>query len=297
MRPHLAFNLGRVVGFGALGAVIGGAGQALAISGTALAVLMLVVALVMALLGLRLTQVSPRIAGWQAALPSSWGRWARTPTADAPAQSASTRDLRAMGLGVATFFLPCGFTQAVQVLALGSGSAVSGAAIMSVFALATAPGLLAAGAAATLARREGTARALRFAGVVVLGFAVVTGAGAVTSLAPGLVTRDVAATERTTNVTDQDGVQVVNTIIWGDGYEPAHSVVYVGEPVQWELEPHATSCAGLLDVRSLGLGSIEALFEDVTVEFTLDKPGTYAFACSMGMYTGSFTAIERPEPA
>lgn len=116
-----------------------------------------------------------------------------------------------------------------------------------------------------------------------------------TSLAPGLFTQSVAATERTANVTDENGVQVVSTIILGDGYEPAHSVVYVGERVQWELEPHATSCAGLLDLRSLGLGRVEALFEDVTVEFTLDKPGTYAFACTMGMYTGSFTAIERPE--
>ena len=52
-------------------------------------------------------------------------------------------DPRAAVLGVATFFLPCGFTQAVQVYALSTGSPLTAGAIMAVFAIGTAPGLLA----------------------------------------------------------------------------------------------------------------------------------------------------------
>lgn len=44
-------------------------------------------------------------------------------------------------LGIVTFFLPCGFTQAMQVQALNSQSFWEGATIMSLFALGTLPAL------------------------------------------------------------------------------------------------------------------------------------------------------------
>jgi sulfite exporter TauE/SafE len=42
-------------------------------------------------------------------------------------------------LGVATFFLPCGFTQSMQAFALTTGSFTTGAMTMLVFALGTLP--------------------------------------------------------------------------------------------------------------------------------------------------------------
>lgn len=48
-------------------------------------------------------------------------------------------------VGALTFFLPCGFTQSMQLLALGSGSPVQGGIIMAAFALGTLPVLLAVG--------------------------------------------------------------------------------------------------------------------------------------------------------
>ncbi len=42
-------------------------------------------------------------------------------------------------IGVATFFLPCGFTQSMQIASLASGSFFSGAIIMLAFALGTFP--------------------------------------------------------------------------------------------------------------------------------------------------------------
>ena len=42
-------------------------------------------------------------------------------------------------LGALTFFLPCGITQSMQVAALASGSPVTGALIMGMFALGTLP--------------------------------------------------------------------------------------------------------------------------------------------------------------
>lgn len=45
-------------------------------------------------------------------------------------------------LGAVTFFLPCGFTQSMQIVALSSGSFVAGASTMLMFSLGTLPVLL-----------------------------------------------------------------------------------------------------------------------------------------------------------
>ena len=42
-------------------------------------------------------------------------------------------------IGVSTFFLPCGFTQSMQVAALASGSFISSSMIMLTFAIGTLP--------------------------------------------------------------------------------------------------------------------------------------------------------------
>jgi plastocyanin len=199
-------------------------------------------------------------------------------------------------LGAATFFLPCGFTQAVQIMALTSGSAVAGALLMGAFALGTAPGLLAAGRASSAAAMANAPAVLRGIGVVVIAFAVVTVSGAAKTLVPTLGVAAVTATERTANVIDSGGSQHAAVDVVTSGYAPANTVVYVGEPVTWTLEPTIVSCAGLVDASALGVGTFDAVSEPATVTFTLDTPGTYAYSCRMGMYSGTFTAIERPAP-
>ena len=54
LRPHLAFNGGRVVGFAALGALMGAMGSAITLDTRMVAVLMIVVSLVMGAVGIQL---------------------------------------------------------------------------------------------------------------------------------------------------------------------------------------------------------------------------------------------------
>ncbi|WP_062384004.1 urease accessory protein UreH domain-containing protein [Demequina iriomotensis] len=293
LRPHLAFNAGRIVGFAALGAVVGLVGRSLAPSGVLLAAVVLIAAGVMAIVGVRLTEASPRVAAWQLALPGRWGAWV-----GGASDGERGGTMRALGLGAATFFLPCGFTQAVQVYALSTGSPREGALVMGLFALGTTPGLLAAGAAAGAAassRRPAAGRILRGVGVAVLAFALVTASGAITRLAPGLGAGAITATERTANVVDAGGVQRVSTDVVGEGYSPATTVVYVDEPVAWTLTPVYKGCQSAVDASTLGLGRIMVLLDTETVEFTPTETGTYRYSCAMGMYTGEFVVIERPE--
>ena len=48
-------------------------------------------------------------------------------------------------VGALTFFLPCGFTQSIQVLAISSGSPLTGMMILGAFALGTFPVLFGIG--------------------------------------------------------------------------------------------------------------------------------------------------------
>ena len=132
MRPHLVFNAGRITGFVLLGALLGTIGGAFSVPTRLMGVVILAVAAVMAILGIRLTEVSPRVAAWAPHLPTRLAT-----LVSRGARDTQYTDLRAAALGAATFLLPCGFTQAVQLYALTTGSAVSAGLIMGVFALGT----------------------------------------------------------------------------------------------------------------------------------------------------------------
>lgn len=289
LRPHLAFNAGRVVGFAVLGAATGAVGATLTLHPRAVAVLMVLVSVVMGALGLRLTAVSPRLSSGGPALPPGVARLLRL---DRP--RGAYRDRRALVLGAGSFFLPCGFTQAVQVYALSTGSPVRAGAVMALFALGTTPGLLGLGGVTAAVRGAGAARFLRTAGVVVLGFAAVNVHGALGILAPGLL--DGAAPRPTTvsaNVSLDGDVQVLRTTQVATGYAPASAAVYVDREVRWVIDSQALSCATSIHAPQIGISQLLDLGENVFT-FTPTEVGTITYTCAMGMYSGTIEVLPAP---
>src|SRR3954453_21289998 len=131
LRPHLAFQFGRVLGFTLFGGLLGLLGSSLSVSGRPLAFFMILVAVVMGLVGVQLTHVSPRLGGGLT-LPPLLATKLGLDRVDG-----GYVDARAALLGAGSFLLPCGFTQAVQVYALSTGDPIRGALIMGGFALGT----------------------------------------------------------------------------------------------------------------------------------------------------------------
>jgi sulfite exporter TauE/SafE len=290
--PHLAFNGGRILGFAALGALTGLLGSAVTLSGVGLAVAMLAVAVVMTLLGIQLSGASPRLAGGLLpTLPDVLSsRLQRTADRTASTgQSAAT----AAAVGAATYLLPCGFTQAVQLYALSTGDAAQGAAIMAAFAVGTTPGLLAIAGLSVGLRGRWAVRFGRFAAVAVLAFAVVNATGAVGILRGGVGGGTSGAETISANVRVEDGVQYVTTTQVADGYEPATAVVQTGIPVVWQVTSEALTCASWLRAPDLGVPQDAVLTPGETSEFrfTPQQPGTIRYSCGMGMYWGSFEVI------
>jgi sulfite exporter TauE/SafE/copper chaperone CopZ len=132
VRPQLLFHGGRLVAFFFLGGVIGALGSAFQLGATGLFVLSFLVALVLIILGLNLLDLWPRAKAWQFTLPGALGRGIR-------ALPKLNHTLTPLLVGVATFFLPCGFTQSMQLYTLTTGNFWSGALTMFAFALGTLP--------------------------------------------------------------------------------------------------------------------------------------------------------------
>lgn len=129
-RPFLFFHVGRIVSFMLLGGLLGAAGSIFVLSTTITTFLGILVALVMIILGVNLLDIFHFSKKFQLALPRHFfDRLTKMENgAFAP-----------FVLGTATFFLPCGFTQSMQLAALSSGSFWLGGMIMTMFAFGTLP--------------------------------------------------------------------------------------------------------------------------------------------------------------
>ncbi len=267
---------------------MGVAGSAVRLDARVVAGLMVVVSVVMGIVGLRLAQVSPRLAGAGLALPP-----ALAGALGIDRERRRYSDGVTALLGAGSFFLPCGFTQAVQVLALSTGSPLQAGTIMAVFAIGTAPGLLGLGGLTATVRGAAADRFFRFAGVAVVAFALVNAGGALHVLTPDLFASRAGLTALSDNVRIVDGVQVMRTAQVADGYQPADAAVYVGMPVRWEIRSDALTCAATIRSADLAL-DVDLDPGDNTVTFTPERTGVMRYSCLMGMYTGSITVLDAP---
>lgn len=132
VRPQLLFHFGRLGSFFVLGGVIGAIGSAFQLSGSGLFAVNLIIALVMLLLGINLLDVFHFTKRFQPSMPKFLSRHAF-------GMSKINHTLTPLLVGLATFFLPCGFTQSMQIYTLTTGSFLTGGLTMLFFAFGTLP--------------------------------------------------------------------------------------------------------------------------------------------------------------
>ena len=170
---QLGYSLGRVASYTFAGAVAGGAGgMSLLYRDVLPAQVVLLVAAngLIVLLGLYLAGIGTAVLALERAGGFVWTTLRRLGARLSPADSGA----RAVGVGLAWGFLPCGLVYSVLAMALASGSPLRGAGVMAAFGLGTLPNLLMAGFLVHRLRRFLRAprtRLLAGLGVVALGVA------------------------------------------------------------------------------------------------------------------------------
>lgn len=293
-RVHILFNLGRIAGYMFFGALLGALGSVLQLSSFTTGLITVLVGAVMLIMGLQLTNVIPGINNWKLTLPKGLAR-----TLGIQNDSSQYSDNKAMALGALTFFLPCGFTQAMQLYAISSGNFAAGALIMGLFALGTAPGLLSVGGLVASFKKTATSKFFKFAGVVVValalfninnGFNLTGWSNGLSAWANSLNTT--AAIGNVNLAPIVNGQQVVNMVENNSGYSPNQFTVKKGVPVRWVIDAQAPySCAASIVMSKFGIRKYLQAGENI-IEFTPTVTGRVDFSCAMGMYRGVFYVVD-----
>lgn len=295
VRPNILFHVGRIAIFAVLGGLLGLVGGELSLSGRFVSVLTMAVAVFMLLLGLNILGLAPSLTRLGIKMPPRL-------TSGLDRMKTSRSPVMPLVLGGLTFFLPCGFTQSMQIMALGSGSIVRGALIMGLFAIGTLPVLFTAGITASWTRQHKVVVFQKAAGLLVIAFALFTlNSGArlfgftgrvtpsTTATTPPVTTPPVTTPPSTTPpVTTLPATgQRIEMHVKYSGFEPAVLHVKKGVPVTFAVfGDEVTGCTSRIIIPSLNISQdIKAGENDIT--FTPTASGNIPYSCWMGMVHGT----------
>lgn len=282
----ISIHVGRLVAFFAGGGLLGLIGGTLGESALLYGVIGLVLGIGFLAIGLQLLELVPASFSFLK-LPAGMGK--------AVQRFSERLGPTAPGLlGAMTFFLPCGFTQTAQAIALASGSAWSGALLMGAFALGTAPVLL--GLSWYGQRWSGKSRVLQLAtGAALVLFAVGQLDGGLTVLGfpvtfSGLMSRAVLVVVPIPMAQAEE--QVIQMSVAYGAFSPNRLVIRKNIPVLWAVEGEDISgCASTLVAPRLGISRQLSLGTNL-IRFTPKQAGEIPFSCGMGMIRGSFQVID-----
>jgi len=283
-KPLLQFNISRLISYFVLGGFVGVLGQSITLSTRTTGYMNVIIALVMLYLGLSILGFIPK-GSFPIKPPKKLSRWI-------VGLSDSEHPAAPLALGALTFFLPCGFTQSLQLAALASGNFATGAVIMFVFALGTLPSLLGISALSSVAKGRSLTLFLRFSGTLVLVLALF-------NLNSGLALSGFDLSRAFDSGTQQaapapvikGNVQEVSMKVTSYGYEPRDLTIKAGIPVRWKVDgTDAFGCTSIMTIPSLNISQPLRAGENI-IEFTAPQKGQLAFMCSMGMVRGNFTVL------
>jgi len=291
--PVGAFLGGKLVSHTLLGALLGLVGGAVQLSPTIRAWTQLAAGALVIAFGLA-SSASARSNGSRSSRRrrgrGSCGAKARSPAAFAPAV-----------LGFVTILVPCGITVSMEALALTTGSAWQGAAIMAVFVLGTSPLFGALGYAARKAATAWRGRLAALTGLVVLAMGVYTLNGGLTLLDSPLAATNLAQTLGLTagpadasTVTVTGGRQEAVITARPGSYSPGNIALTAGVPTT--LVMHTDNNDGC--TRTLIISGKQYVLPetgDTRIDLGVLQPGTLHYRCGMGMYSGRLTVTD-PTP-
>jgi sulfite exporter TauE/SafE len=161
-QPILLFLIAKIVAYTLLGFLLGGLGSMLQLTPFMRGILQLTIGLFMIGTALRMFNVHPIFRLFALEPPAFLTRYIRKTA------RTNTTTLTPIFLGALTVFIPCGVTQAMMALAIGTGSPIAGAAIMAAFILGTCPVFFALAYVATRLGKRLERGVLQVVGAIVL---------------------------------------------------------------------------------------------------------------------------------
>lgn len=320
-QPILAFLVAKLLAYTVLGFLLGLVGQMFQLSPIARAFLQIAIGIFMFGTAMRMLNVHPIFRYFAFEPPAALRRKLRRTAANGSESSLATP----IFLGLLTVLIPCGVTQAMMAVALGTANPLQGAALMFAFTLGTSPVFFAVAYFATRLGSRLEKHFMRFVAVVVLLLAIVTIDSGITlagspvsltrmvgkMLAPQQEVEAASSAEAASaapsalepvvvgpagsqvNAPEQaaadagDG-SVITVKVENSGYNPDVVHAKAGTPIKLRLvSKNVRSCSRAFIIPALNVQMILPATGEEVVEIPAQPKGSeMPFSCSMGMYTG-----------
>src|SRR6266498_1090755 len=285
--PIFLFLVAKITAYTLLGALLGLLGSYLTLSPTVRAFLMIVIGIFMLGNALRMFNVHPIFRYFSIEPPKFITRYIRR-------TAKGTDTVTPLFLGALTVFIPCGVTQAIMAAALGTGSAVMGAALLFAFILGTSPVFFIVAYLTTELGSRLEKFFMRFVAVVVLILGFVTMNSGLNLIGSPLsfnnLTRGLFLSTNE-SVADGSSISAESSLLLSvrnGGYFPQTLRAAADTPVVLNLSTNETySCARDFVIPALSFYQLLPESGNVQVNIPAQAAGTRLFfTCSMGMYTG-----------
>jgi uncharacterized protein len=284
--PILLFLVAKITAYTLLGLLLGALGSFLSLNSTVRAILLIGIGVFMIGNALRMLNVHPIFRYFSIEPPAFIKRYIRRKS------KGETDFFTPLFMGALTIFIPCGVTQAMMAVALGTGSAIQGAGIMLAFTLGTSPVFFAVAYMATELGSRTEKVFMRFVAVVVLVVGLFTIDSGLTlmgnpySISNLIQSRNAAAVPTLAAVASPD--TTLTLAAKNNGYFPGTLVAKAGVPIKLNVVTNQTnSCSRAFVIPALGVETLLPRTGTVPIDIPPQQVGTVLrFTCSMGMYTG-----------
>ena len=182
-RPALAYNIGRVVSYTAVGFVLGlvgfliGGGSEVGLSTFLQGILKILAGVIMVVMGINMLGLFPWLRKFTIRMPKFLAKKVGERKAHAT---------RPFIVGIMNGFMPCGPLPSMWIVALASGNPFSGALSMFLFSLGTVPLMLGLGSIVAALGKKFTDKVMSIGAVlvVVLGLAMISQGGSLNGMLP-----------------------------------------------------------------------------------------------------------------
>jgi len=195
--------------------------------------------------------------------------------------------LSAFLIGAGTFFVPCGFTQMVQLMALGSGSLWLGSAMMWLFALWTLPWLGLISRGSSFMRRCSSSFLRVFLSFLLLLFGFLS---LWTMISLQGRWEIVNQNSRDTMSNEDASIETIKLSHNGFSFEPSDIKIKAGTPYRLRITPESDGlgCMSTVTLPRIDDRVIDIVKgKDIVYELAWLPEGQYPFVCwSMGMEQG-----------
>lgn len=286
-RPIFLFLGAKILAYTLLGLLFGAIGSVLQLSSPIRAILLIAIGVFMAGNGLRMLNIHPIFRHFVFEPPASITRYVRRTSKN------SSTLVTPLFLGALTVLIPCGITQSMLAVALGSGSALEGGGLMFAFTLGTSPVFFLVAYFATQmgARLEKYFTRLVAASVIILGLISINSglglAGSPFSISVSGFNPDPTTLPQTG---PGPGQTVYNVQVTDNGYIPQIYHLPANRPISlnW-VSRNVQSCSLSVVVPDLAYEKVLPSTGQVTLDIPAQQKGTLMrYSCSMGMYLGQF---------